>query len=44
MENGFLTNDYPIERYLSWEKNRRDMCGRMGVSDFGAVSAVLLRD
>ena len=44
MENGYLTDDYPIERWLSWErsgqKNRRDMCGRIGVSDSDSVSAV----
>lgn len=44
MENGYLTNDYAIERYLSWEgrdqENRRDMWGRIGVSDFGPASAV----
>lgn len=44
MENGYLSNDYPIERYLSWEgsshKNRGDMRGRIGVSAFGPVPAV----
>lgn len=44
IENGYLSSDYLIERYLSWEgrgpENKRDMWGRLGVSDFGPVSAV----
>lgn len=44
MENDSATNDYPIERYMSWEgggqEKRRGMLGRMEVSDFTPVSAV----
>lgn len=41
MENGYLSTDYPIERYLSYErsgeKNRRGHVWE--VSDFSPVSA-----